>query len=217
MASRSRRASASANTICAELAAIERAVASRTPCPKRVRRPRRGRGAGRDGLARQRVGVDRRDAELLELRRARSSCRWRSRRSAPIAHVTASANHADRPRACSARGAACFASASRSSAGRRRRAPASARRRPRPTSGCTSPTSDGALRSNDCQSRVAFGGRATATTAASVTRLMPTSITVAPGLTKSRVTSPGRPTAATRMSARAADRRAGSASANGRS
>ena len=36
---------------------------------------------------------------------------------------------------------------------------------------------------------------------ASVTRFMPTSITVAPGFTKSFVTSPGRPTAATRMSA----------------
>ena len=37
--------------------------------------------------------------------------------------------------------------------------------------------------------------------AGSVTRFMPTSITVAPGLTKSFVTSPARPTAATRMSA----------------
>ena len=35
------------------------------------------------------------------------------------------------------------------------------------------------------------------------TRLMPTSITVAPGLTQGAVTRPGRPTAATRMSARA--------------
>ena len=52
--------------------------------------------------------------------------------------------------------------------------------------------------------RVDSGGKMARTAAASVTRLIPTSITVAPGLTKSRVTKAGRPMAATRMSAVAA-------------
>ena len=69
--------------------------------------------------------------------------------------------------------------ASRSSSGRRLPARASSGRRPRRRAGSTSPTS-----------------------LPSSVRLTPTSITVAPGFTMSGVTSPGRPTAATRMSAR---------------
>src|SRR5277367_6060971 len=69
------------------------------------------------------------------------------------------------------------------------------------TSGCTSPTSavpfsrKAARRSGKCAKKFSA-------CAASLMRLMPTSITVAPGRTKSGVTIPGRPKAAITMSAR---------------
>src|SRR5271156_219698 len=69
------------------------------------------------------------------------------------------------------------------------------------TSGCTSPTSavpfsrKAARRSGKCAKKFSA-------CAASLMRLMPTSITVAPGRTKSGVTIPARPKAATTMSAR---------------
>ncbi len=53
-------------------------------------------------------------------------------------------------------------------------------------------------------------------TVGSVTRLMPTSMTVAPGLTNDRRTKPGRPIAETRISAACGNSRQGQASANGK-
>src|SRR5579872_133397 len=68
------------------------------------------------------------------------------------------------------------------------------------TSGCTSPISvDPFLR--NVSSRLEFPAKNLWNSAGSVTVFMPTSITVAPGFTKSRVIIPARPMAATRMSA----------------
>ena len=83
--------------------------------------------------------------------------------------------------------------------------PPDARRRPRASRAARTPSR-----------RFEPGGNSRSTIARSVTCVVPTSITVAPGLTNSGVTNAGRPIAATRMSASratAADR----PSANGRS
>src|SRR5262245_49339573 len=69
------------------------------------------------------------------------------------------------------------------------------------TDGCTSPTTNEPRRRN-VSWRLVPGGNRRATTAASLTGEVPTSITVAPGLTKSGVMNPGRPIAATTISAR---------------
>src|SRR5688572_16244223 len=68
------------------------------------------------------------------------------------------------------------------------------------TSGCTSPTST-APRFLNTASRSGYAAKIRSASVADVTELMPTSMTTAPGLTKSRVTNAGRPIAATRMSA----------------
>ena len=75
------------------------------------------------------------------------------------------------------------------------RAPATAA-----TSGCTSPTTVAPRRSSTSR-RGESGPNSAATRSRSVIREVPTSITVAPRFTKSAVTKPGRPMAATRMSA----------------
>src|SRR5688572_6670742 len=68
------------------------------------------------------------------------------------------------------------------------------------TSGCTSPTSTEPRFSNTCR-RSLWRPKIRLASSADVTELMPTSMTTAPGLTKSGVTNAGRPIAATRMSA----------------
>src|SRR5262245_51632571 len=68
------------------------------------------------------------------------------------------------------------------------------------TSGCTSPTTTDPRRSNVSRP-FAPGAKIFSTADRSLSRLMPTSTTVAPGFTNARVTNAGRPIAATRMSA----------------
>src|SRR5258706_12039281 len=68
------------------------------------------------------------------------------------------------------------------------------------TFGCTSPTTIEPRRLKSAR-RGEPGSNRRDATAGSVTGLMPTSITVAPGFTNADVTNPGRPIAATRMSA----------------
>ena len=73
------------------------------------------------------------------------------------------------------------------------------------TSGWTSPTTIDPRRSNASR-RFEPAGNSRSTSARSATWLVPTSTTAAPGLTNAGVTNPGRPIAATRMSASAATR-----------
>ena len=95
-----------------------------------------------------------------------------------------------RPAREPARQRAYSSAAARSSAGRRRPAPATARRRPRATSGCTSPTTIEPRRSNASR-RFEPAANSRSTSARSVTCVVPTSTTAAPGLTNSRVTNAG--------------------------
>jgi len=60
------------------------------------------------------------------------------------------------------------------------------------------------VRDANASKRFEPGAKRRSTTARSLTGVVPTSTTVAPGFTKSRVTNPGRPIAATTMSASAA-------------
>ena len=146
-------------------------------------------------------------------REARSSCRPPRVRASRLRLPSRTVGHvASRGRRRS-RGVAralrprrpCCSSASRSSAARRRAGPASARRRPsrradrrrRPAASPSSRTRRGAA---------SRAGTRPATVAASSIVFMPTSTTVAPGLTNAGVTKPARPIATTRMSAVAATR-----------
>ena len=189
-----------------------RSARPRPPGPAcRARRPRAPARRHRPPARRPRAGDWR-----------HGSCRSRCRRSGRSLHA--------RPRtldrragaqAVSARASAAVtvcAAPSRRSAGRRRRAPASARRPPSATSGWTSPTSTLPFsRERRAACRLPSGNRRS--TVALVGQRVDADVDHRRARLDERrgVTKPGRPTAATRMSAVAGHLRPGRACASGRS
>ena len=122
---------------------------------------------------------------------ARGFCHWRCRRSM---------RHADHGSRCSA-AVTVFRSSNAivsgpTPPGTGVSAPATSA-----TSGCTSPTTTAPRLLEVAHAVASAQGRARRLRSGSVTRLIPTSMTVAPGLTYSGRTKAVRPTAATRMSA----------------
>ena len=141
-------------------------------------------GSRRDGVARQRVGVDRRDAKLVELRANVALAGGDPVRSEPTRAVTVSATNGwPTPRRRSAQGI---------SHQHRDRERANAA-----WNGRQSPGHIGDVRMNvadkhrpfrtkDARAAGGLRGNSDCATAGSVTLFIPTSTTVAPGLTKSR-------------------------------
>ena len=199
----------SANTIGAELLPIDGAVGVEhvraEPRGDRVRRL--GSRAGH--AVRELVGVETRHAAAAGSARARSSCRWRCRRSVRLSALrqpvggASRSSHADRRRsAARQRVLEQHRDRQRSDAARHRRQRAGDL--PRPPDGRRRRTS--APRRSNASRRFEPAGTAARPIARSLDRVVPTSTTVAPGLTKSGVTNAGRPSAATRMSASRATR-----------
>ena len=170
MASSSRRARGVGEHDRPELRAVDGAVRVEHVGAEARGNRLRGLGARRRHAVGQLVGVEARHAAAAKLRRARSSCRWRCRRSVRLFSIVVGRPSAGtRCRMLRARRAACSSAASQSSAARRRRAPASARRRPpRPRDGRRRPPASRGARRPRGASIPAANRRST--TARSLTR-----------------------------------------------
>ena len=214
IASSAARARASPNTMRPSAGAIERAVrAPARPAPKRSTTARRPGEPGVTAVARQHVGIDDRHAERGEPRETVATSPSQSRRSARRATFRLLSVFGAARRRSLRVDCGSFGRGERvlqqhrdgqrpDAAGHRRERAGDLRGRrvhvadDRPSRASRTPPASASPRRRSARS-----------SARSLTGVVPTSMTVAPGLTKSRVTNAGRPIAATRMSAARGDRR----------